>query len=268
MLFNEWTNVVSSIRNELVFEGRNQEYGAYQIRRSYNRSVSIALLITFSALVLAIVVPKIIELINNTLDTTKEVVVDLTDPIDMVPPPLDETEPPPPPPPPPPVAATVKFIPPVIEDDAPEDEEPPPIIEEAPKNISTVTNEGDGSNEVLIPDEGKGVVAVEEEIFRIVEEMPTFPGGDVEMLRFLKKNIQYPPMEQEAGISGTVYLGFLVDKEGNIADVQIVRGIASGPNLAKEALRVVKMMPGWKAGKQNGRPVKVQFTLPVKFSLK
>ena len=77
--------------------------------------------------------------------------------------------------------------------------------------------------------------------------MPSFPGGELEMQKFLKKNIQYPAMEQEAGIQGTVYVTFVVDKDGNINNVEILRGVSSGPNLGKEALRVVKMMPSWKA---------------------
>lgn len=267
LLFNSWTNVVSTIRNELVFEGRNKDYGAYQIRRNYNRTLSVALAITIGAIVLTIAVPKIIDLITGAMEEEMTVAVDLSDVVTMEPPPIDETEPPPPPPPPPPpVAATVKFVPPVIDDEAPE-EEPPPI-QETETQIATVTNEGSG-DEVLIVDETPTVVEpVEEEIFTIVEEMPTFPGGDAEMLKFLRKNINYPPMEQEAGIQGTVYVSFVVDKEGKVTDVKVVRGVASGPNLAKEAERVVKMMPPWKVGKQNGRPVKVSYSIPIKFSLK
>lgn len=265
-LFNKWDNVVSSVRNEIVFESRNKEYGAYQIRREYNRVLVLALLSTCTAILLIAITPKIIELIKNT---SQEVVVpvDIT-PVDLTaPPPIDETEPPPPPPPPPPVMETVKFTPPVVVDEEVVDDPPPP--QETEVQVSTVTQEGtDG--DIIIPDEkGTGVVeAVAEEVFTVVEQMPEFPGGMAEMYKFINKNMQYPQIEKENGISGTVYVTFVVDKAGNINDVKTLRGVAGGPNLEKEALRVVKMMPAWKSGKQNGREVSVQFNLPIKFVLK
>ena len=98
--------------------------------------------------------------------------------------------------------------------------------------------------------------------------MPTFPGGELEMMKYIQKNVQYPQMEKEAGISGTCYITFVVEKDGSITAVDKLRGVSGGPGCDKEAIRVIKSMPPWKPGKQNGRAVRVQFNLPIKFSLR
>ena len=267
---NEWGNVVSDVRNDIVFENRNKIYGAYFIRREYTRTVLLALLITVSAALVIALVPKILQLFNNAIEDIA-VNTDVTQ-IDLTPPPIDETAPPPPPPPPPPpVMETVKFVAPVVVDE-PVIDEPPPPIQEVETQISTVTQEGNGDDdEIIIPDEGNGNAVVEEvkeEIFTFVEQMPGFPGGEEERLKFIQKNTKYPMMEKENGIEGTVYVSFIVDKQGNINDVKVMRGVSGGPGLEKEALRVVKMMPKWSAGKQNGKEVQVQFYMPMKFELR
>ncbi|MCC6690707.1 MAG: energy transducer TonB [Bacteroidia bacterium] len=266
-LINPWTNVVSEERNSIVFENRNKMYGAFVIRKEYARTVLIALISTSVAIVLIAITPKILELIKGSTEE-KIVAVDIT-PVDLTaPPPIDETTPPPPPPPPPPVMETVKFTPPVVVDDPVVDDPPPP--QETETQVSTVTQEGTGNDDIIIPDnKGTGPVeAVKDEVFTVVEQMPEFQGGPAEMYKFISKNIQYPQIEKENGIQGTVYVTFVVDKSGNIKDVKSLRGVAGGPNLEKEAIRVVKMMPPWKSGKQNGREVSVQFNLPIKFVLK
>jgi len=266
-LFNQWTNVVAEGRNELVFEHKNKAYGAYVIRRDYNRTVAMALGIATLSFLLLVSIPAILDYMSSRKEADVKAVditaVDLTPP-----PPIDKEEPPPPPPPPPPVMETVKFTPPIVKDEEVIDEPPPVQTEETPQ-ISTKTEEGTGDDVIIIPDEGKGVVApVKEEIFTIVEQMPEFPGGTNELLKFIQKNISYPQMEKEAGISGTCYVTFVVDKEGNITDVKVLRGVNGGPGCDKEAIRVVKLMPKWGVGKQNGRPVLVQFNLPIRFSIK
>jgi protein TonB len=266
-LFNNWNSVVAPVRNELVFEDKNKTYGAYQLRRNHNRNVAVALLITGAAFIFAVSLPAIIDWIKNVQEEVV-VPVDIT-PIDLTaPPPLDETEPPPPPPPPPPVMETVKFTPPVVTDEEVV-EDPPPVQTEETPQISTVTQEGT-SDEIIIPEEtGPAVVEpVIEAPLTIVEQMPTFPGGEVEMMKYIQRNVQYPQVEKEAGISGTCYVTFVVEKDGNITDVKVLRGVSGGPGCDKEALRVVKSMPNWKPGKQNGREVRVQFNLPIKFTLK
>ncbi|NTV82705.1 MAG: energy transducer TonB [Bacteroidales bacterium] len=107
--------------------------------------------------------------------------------------------------------------------------------------------------------------APEEEIFTVVESMPEFPGGAVAMYAYLQENMTYPRLANEAGISGKVYITFVVEKNGKITDVKVLRGIGGGCD--EEALRVIKMMPDWKPGLQRNHPVRVQFILDVKFTL-
>ena len=267
-LFNNWDSLVAPVRNELVFEGRNKEYGAFEIRKNQNKTIFKALIITGISFALVVSMPKIIDWIKGITEETEIPIsntqVDLT-----APPPLDETEPPPPPPPPPPVMETVKFTPPVVTDEEVIDDPPPVQTEETPQ-ISTVTQEGTGNEEIIIPEStGNGVVeTVVEAPLTIVEQMPVFPGGELEMMKYIQKNVQYPQVEKEAGISGTCYVTFVVEKDGSITDVKVLRGVSGGSGCDKEAIRVVKSMPSWKAGKQNGREVRVQFNLPIKFTLR
>jgi protein TonB len=127
-----------------------------------------------------------------------------------------------------------------------------------------VTQEGDENAtelpeaEPTDPDAGK--------IFTFVEENAEFPGGEDARVAFMQKNLKYPPLARENGIEGTVYLSFVVGKDGNIREVAVRRGIGFGCD--EEAVRVVKMMPAFKPAKQNGRPVDVYFNMPIRFVLK
>ena len=105
----------------------------------------------------------------------------------------------------------------------------------------------------------------EEQIFQVVEEMPEFPGGMAECLKFLAKNIKYPTIAQENGVQGRVIVQFVVNSDGTIVDPVVMRSV--DPYLDKEALRVIKMMPKWKPGKQRGKAVRVKYTVPVTFKL-
>ena len=177
--------------------------------------------------------------------------------------------------PPEPVRSSVQFVPPVI---APDEEVSDADViksqEELNKNkdaISTADVKGtDDPNAKLIgeldvPDAtgggGEGMQPL-----TVVEQMPEFQGGVEELNKFLRENIKYPPMAREDGTSGVVYITFVVNKGGKISNVKVLRGIGSGCD--EEAVRVVRMMPDWKPGKQNGAAVPVQFNLPVKFDLK
>jgi len=106
---------------------------------------------------------------------------------------------------------------------------------------------------------------VEQEIFRIVEEQPEFPGGDVARINYFASETKYPQLAKENGIQGIVYVSFVVEPDGSVSNVTILRGIGGGCD--EEAMRVVKQMPAWKPGKQRNRPVRVSFTLPVRFTL-
>ena len=156
---------------------------------------------------------------------------------------------------------------------------PPPEVPKAEEIIEIVDNEARGEETVILASDETDMaeevkfapVVVEEEepeeqqIFQIVEEMPEFPGGMGECLKFLMKNAKYPTISQENGVQGKVSVKFVIEKDGSIADPVVVRGV--DPYLDKEALRVVKSMPKWKPGKQRGKPVRVSYTVPVIFKL-
>jgi protein TonB len=258
----DWSNAISPERRDLVFENRNKEYGGYVLRRDYSKRTVIALFIALFGVGFAVTAPMIASWISK-MDVTKEKKV--TDVISLEePPPIDKTAPPPPPPPDvPPPQKLLKFTVPIVttKEDV---EEPPPTQEETKETqVSTVTQEGENLPDLppeptADPNEGK--------IFLVVEEMPTFPGGEGELINYLHKNIKYPSIARENNIQGRVYVTFVVDNDGKIKDAKVLRGIGGGCD--EEALRVVRAMPDWKPGRQNGRNVQVQYNLPVNFTLK
>jgi protein TonB len=157
--------------------------------------------------------------------------------------------------PPPPQAVTQAEVLNIVEDDA--------EIEE-----TTIVSAEDQAEFVEIQDDVPIVVEEpekEEEIFQVVEDDPQFPGGMAELMKFLQKNIKYPPVCQEQGIQGRVIVQFVVNTDGSIVDANVVKSV--NPHLDKEALRVVGTMPKWQPGKQRGKAVRVRFTLPVNFRI-
>jgi len=156
---------------------------------------------------------------------------------------------------------------------------PPPPAPEAPEIIQVVDTKVETRIDInMEDDQSKAQVQTytpppppkereeeEEEIFVVVENQPEFPGGQAAMMKFLSENIKYPVIAQENGIQGRVICNFVVERDGSITDVQVVRGV--DPSLDKEAVRVIQSMPKWKPGMQRGKPVRVRFTLPVVFRL-
>lgn len=261
-----WADPTLSARNQVVFERKNQAYGAFLIRRNYTRSMILAMLAVIGS-VLVILLSIAFSIWYKGDDEGETQINKSVEVVLAEPPPIDESEPPPPPPPPPPpVETTVKFVPPVVTDEEVAEEQP--IQEELSETkVSTVTQEGTGDEEIIVPEEpGNGVVEEVETIHTVVQEMPEPPGGNINA--YLAKNINYPAYEKDAGIQGTVFVEFVVGKEGDITDVKVLRGIPSGPGLEKEAIRVIKTMPKWKPGRQAGRAVPVRFTVPIKFTVK
>ncbi|MCF8298966.1 MAG: energy transducer TonB [Saprospiraceae bacterium] len=102
-------------------------------------------------------------------------------------------------------------------------------------------------------------------IIRIIEKPPSFPGGEEARVKFIIENVEYPDLAREKNIQGTVYVSFVVDTDGNVTDVEVLRGIGGGCD--EEAVRVIKLMPKWKPGTQRGKAVRVQFNMPIKFTL-
>lgn len=161
----------------------------------------------------------------------------------------------PPPPEEPQQAETTEFE--IVDDD-----------QELKNEFSIETFENTGNVEVFIPKVEVVEEVVEEEeqtIFIVVEESASFPGGIQEMMNFIKNNLKYPQQARETGTQGKVFVSFVVEKDGSLTDVKVLRDIGSG--CGEEAVRVVKSMPKWKPAKQRGKPVRMQFNLPVAFTL-
>ena len=175
-----------------------------------------------------------------------------------------EMTPPPPPPPAPEVAQEVEVLN-VVEDDVQTES----IQIETEDNNSTVDIRGDLAPEVkeeVKVEEDKRDEVEENVVFKVVETMPSFPGGDAALMKFISDNVRYPAIAQENGIQGRAICQFTVEKDGSISDIQIVRS-AGDETLDKEAKRVIKSMPKWSPGKQRGKAVRVSYTIPINFRL-
>ena len=264
---------------DLVFDGKNQAYGAYQLRKDTgkrNLKALITMFIIFAAIA-AIVIAKVsidnyIASRNAAIETDvelqslaekKEAKVERKEEpqIEKI-----EVEK---------VKSSVAFTTPEIKKDeeVQEDQEMKSQDELASTNTAigafTVEGNDEEAGEVL---KAKEVIAepeppkVEEtKVFDVVEEMPQFPGGQAALLEYLSKNIKYPVVAEENGIQGKVIVTFVVERDGSISDVKVVKSV--DPSLDKEASRVVKSMPKWQPGKQNGSAVRVKYTVPVQFKL-
>ena len=135
-------------------------------------------------------------------------------------------------------------------------------VEDIEINVETTQDE---VIDDYVPVEQEEEEVVEQEVFTIVEQMPSFPGGDQKMYQYLGNNIKYPQVARETGIQGRVFVNFVVEPDGSVSNVKVLRGIGGGCD--EEAMRVVKSMPKWTPGKQRGKAVRVSYTLPVVFKL-
>jgi periplasmic protein TonB len=240
---------------EMVYKNRNKEYGSYQIRKKYRKFVLISTAIGLFLLGAIVAYPLVKSLIDE--DMAKKRIIAQNVEADMKK--LDAPPPPPPPPPPPAdIVQQVKFVAP-----------------EATKDSTKVTREvaitideaGPSTPPPPEPTPTKEVIVEQpkqqtEEVFMVVEEMPQFEG---DINSYLSKSIKYPVVAQENGIQGKVICQFVVNKDGSIVDIQVVRGV--DPSLDKEAVRVIQNMPRWTPGKQRNQPVRVKYTLPISFKL-
>ena len=173
------------------------------------------------------------------LDDLEEEIIPITE---------QEIKPPPPPPPPPP-APEIE----IVEDDV--------EIEDEVEIMDVEADQETIIEEVEVVEEESN----EPDFFTIVEDMPSFPGGDAALLKYIGENVEYPPIAKENGITGVVYVSYIVDKDGSVKGVKVVLG--ADPFLDKKAARVVRGLKGYKPGKQRGKPVPVQFTIPIRFVL-
>lgn len=248
--------------DDIVFENRNQEYGAYALRKSYSYNVLIGVSLTILTVGLLLVMPRISQWLEpeQTIVPVKKKLVytEL-----MAPPPIDKPKPPPPQITLPKLQKVIKFVPPkVVKEDVVDEV---PTIEELKVN-EVAAVDVDGDSEVVFDEPVEEVVVEDpDEIFTVVEQQPEFAGGYYALAEYLRANMQYPKMARKMGIEGTVHVSFLVSKTGAISEVKVLRGIMA--ECDKEAIRVVEKMPSWKPGKQNGHPVHVRLVMPLKFRL-
>lgn len=248
--------------DEMVFENRNKEYGAYFLRKGYGTNLIVGLGITIALVAFIIFYPSLSKFFGG------EEIVDKAPPRKLVytelsaPPPLDKLKPPPPSVLIPRLQKVIKFVPPKVVKE--EVAELLPTIAEIKVN-ETGAEEVEGPTDVAFDEPVEDVVAEDDEIFVAVDQQPEFAGGYDAMMAFVKQNMRYPANAQKMKIEGTVHVSFVVSKTGEISDVKILRGIMT--ECDREAVRVVQLMPRWKPGKQNGRNVNVRFILPLKFRL-
>jgi protein TonB len=265
---------------DILFYGRNKDYGAYELRSRYDKRVRNAIIGTAS--IMLVMMGGYV--LNNTLmaaenphqliPVKQDIVLDdikLPDPDPVIPPPpaVQHT-------PPPAVAAVSYVAPKIVAGDVPPDEMPPRMNEIGNKAIAYESREGaEGDiNNVDLEGEGRGgskVVTAKvgnnpDVPMTFVEIMPEYPGGEPALAKYLNKNVRYPHVAMENDIQGTIFIQFVVNRDGTITDVKTV-GAVKGGGLEEEAKRVVSNMPKWRPGRQNGQNVAVFFNLPVRFVL-
>jgi protein TonB len=247
---------------DIVFETRNKEYGAYNLRKKYNRNVLIALLIGLFIIVTLVVAPYLgAKAVESKKRSERQVEIQLQNiekPNELVAPP------PPPPPPPAEMIQQAKYVPPVVVDSVkPEENAQLMTADQAQVEVK------DEDVNLEVVEQAKEEVKEEEaepEPFIVVEEMPMFPGGEVELLKYVFEHTQYPEVAKENNIQGKVIVQFCVTSKGTVSKATIMKHVDDA--LDAEALRVVSTLPLFKPGKQGGKPVPVWFTLPINFTLK
>jgi len=256
---------------DVVFSDRNKAYGAYDLRKQNPKTTNKALIIGVLLFVFIISFQTILNFIEGFIPKPTEK-VKITNVVLQPPPPVNQKKPPPPPPEPPkPKVDQVKFPPPVVKPDNEVKEQPPTVKELEVADPGQKNIKGDPNAEIKIdePVGNSDVKQVTEEdpnkIFTAVEQEPSFNGGIDKFYKYLQNNIRYPAVAKENNVQGKVFVTFVVEKDGSLTDIKVVRGIGSGCD--EEAMRVLRNSPKWKAGIQNGRPVRVQYTMPISFTL-
>ncbi|AMR31144.1 energy transducer TonB [Mucilaginibacter sp. PAMC 26640] len=271
-MFGSKLDILNQQWIDVVFTGRNKAYGAYDLRKTNPRNTNKALFIGVAVFVFLISFKTILNKLEGFIPKADEK-VKVTEVV-LPPPPVDETKKPPPPPPEPPKPKVdqVRFPPPVVKPDNEVREKDPPTVKElevadpGPKD-----QKGDPNADIKIdePVGNSDVKQVVEEnpnqIFTAVEKQPTFPGGEGGFGKYLSKNLRYPAIARENNVQGRVVLTFVVERDGSLTDIKVLRPLGSGTD--EEAIRVLKSSPKWSPGIQNGRPVRVQYSIPINFAL-
>ncbi len=271
----EWT--------DLIFEGKNKEFGAYELRTTSAKRHNLAML----SVVVVIIVALLLSLLVSSIERAEETIIgDAEQEMVSVDTTQDEQDEPEEEPEerfeepeveevlPEEVLNTVKVTEIAIVDDDQVTKEDEVKTQEDLTQTETAFGAKDfdqGTDDVTVVREVRDEVVVEEKkpepekIFTAVEESPKFPGGDAELYKWLSDHIRYPEMAAQNNIQGRVTVQFVVEKDGSIGEVKVVRG--KDPDLDKEAVRVVKALPKFIPGKMNGQSVRVWYTLPIMFKL-
>jgi len=260
---NAMANELKGIPNfdEIVFNTRNKEYGAYVLRKRYNRNLLIALLIGIILIAISVIAPflnaKAVDNRSKHIERKVEIKMENFDQ------PVEKVAPPPELPPPTDVVQQQKYIPPEVVDSI------------KPEEMKQLMTADQAQLEVINKDVVEIIAEVKEEVeeeetepqpFIVVEEMPSFPGNDAALMKWLNEHLQYPVEAQENNVQGRVIVRFCVTSKGGVDLVSVYKSV--DPQLDAEAMRVVKSLPAFKPGKQGGKAVPVWYSVPITFQLK
>jgi periplasmic protein TonB len=241
--------------DEIIFENRNKNYGAYYLRKSYKSTASMSIIsgVALSVLLILLLSFKTEKGTASAGITTVTVVMTAPVTTKYVPPPLPKASAN--------LTNTYKNLKPVVTEDTSEATKFIPTADD----LQNLTSNGAVSDSGRAPEVVEAPIPVEPEPVVIVQEMPEFPGGESALLKFVGDNTKYPADAQNNNIQGKVILRFVVKSDGSVDRIEVIRGI--DPLLDSEAVRVVKTLPRFKPGKQGGVAVPVWFMLPVTFRL-
>lgn len=246
---------------DIVFENRNKVYGAYELRRDNPKTTLRSLAIGAAIFVFLVSIPMLARLMPEK--EQEKVVLDQKITTVNLPPPKEEVIPEnlPPPPPPPPREDVVKFVKPVVAKAEEVVEEPPKIKEIVDKKLGSETIKGDPDAPLSIEPVGTGPKDVidDNKVYNTagIEVKPDFPGGMAKFYSYIANNFRF----EEEGVSGRVIVTFVVEKDGSLTDIKVIRDIGFGSG--KEAIRVLQRSPKWVPGEQNGKKVRVLYSLPI-----
>ena len=252
---------------ELVFQGKNKEYGAYKLRSDSDKRHNVAMIIIAVVAVVGFSLPKLIEMATPkqkivNVDVMKMSTLDKA----VVKNDVKKVEPVAPPPA---LKSSIKFVAPVIakDEEVKEEFKSQEQLTNTKVAISIADVKGNDEKGKDIADIKQTVTQIEEpdHVYQVIEQMPQYPGGESELMSYIAKNLKYPVIAQENGIQGKVILRFVVSKSGQVDKIEVVRSL--DPACDKEAVRVVKTLQRWIPGKQNGVNVSVYYTLPIAFKL-
>ncbi len=269
---------------DIVFEGKNQQFGAYEMRKNSDARHNKAMIVVVIVIAIAFILPLLVNTVlpkaeEKPEDLTEQALVNLDNTVDEeqdqpeeeqqrveveIPEALPEE-----------ILNTVKVTELAIVEDEKVNAEDEIKTQDEPKETTTAFGQSDfdkGTDDRNVLLEHKDEIIVEEKkpveenkVFTAVEQMPQFPGGEAELMKYIQKNLKYPPVAMENNIQGRVVVQFVVTKTGKIGEVKVARG--KDPDLDKEAVRVVKSLPDFIPGKMNGQSVNVWYTLPITFKL-